>query len=336
MNKYLSKALLYDKRVDILSITGCSFGIYAINFIAFFSSFFNKGHYNYSALMNLGIFLPSIFVISLAVSLYSNKDVKYSHLLTEPYKRDTLAITNLLIPILSSTFSLMLYGIIVTFIFALKGNSLNTVGILWGRIIFIITFLLLINSLFQFFQMLFGNYIAGTLIPFFFAIVVPISTLFFGNIISDKIPFMKISVHSIINLFGKIFIKLLESIGFVNEISNTGSFIYSSSSLTKIDSIMPISFSIVSGILIFLTIRFNRNLKVENTSKIFMFKLLEKIFLIISSLLVLTFVILVITIILPSLDLNNQNVLLIIDLCLIPLAIVIYKIICKIWSMASR
>ena len=291
MNKYLSKALIYDKRVDIISITITSFVVYAINFIPFFSNFFNKGHYEYSTLLNLGVFLPSMFIISLAISMYSYKDVKYSHFLTEPYKRDTIAITNLLIPILLSAFSLMLYGIIVTLIFTFKGNSLDAIGMLWSRILFILTLLMLINSLIQFSQMLFGNYIAGTLIPFFFALVAPISILFLSSLVSDKIPFLKKSVHSSIILLGRIFKKIFESISFVSENNNTASFVYSPSSVTEINPIMPMSFFIISILLILLTIKLNRKLRFENISKVFMFKWMEKIFLIISSLLVLTFII---------------------------------------------
>lgn len=335
MNKYISKALIYDKRVDILSITGFTFFIYFTNIMRYFSSFYYNGYYNYSALLDLGAFLPSALIASLAISIYSDKTVKYFHLQTEPYKRDTIAFTNLMIPILSFGFSLMLYGIIATLIFAFKSNSLNTIGVLWSRVIFIFTLLIFINSLVQFFQMLFGNYIAGALIPLLFAFGIPIPTLFLGNLISNKIPFLKSLFDSIVDIFTNILINISKTIGFITN-SSTSTITYSPDYVTNINSIITISFFIVSIILMFLTIKLNNKLKSENIYKIFMFKWLEKVFLVLSSLLTLSFIVFVVTIIFPILDLNNQNVLLIIDICLIPIAIIIYKVVSKVWTITSR
>lgn len=337
MNKYLSKALIYDRRVDIISFAATTFFIYSINFAVFFSTFLHKGYCDYSVLLNLGVFLPSMFIISLVISLYSNKDTKYFHFLTEPYKKDAIAITNLLIPILSFAFSLTLYGIIATLIFLFKENSSETIGVLWSKLIFIFTILTLINSLLQFFQMIFGNYIVAIAIPLIFVFFGPISIASFNIIISNKIPFLN-ELFNLLNLLLDKLFKILgvifETIGFISN-NNADTITYSPQLVTEFNPAIPTLFFIFSILFMFLTIKFNRKLKAENITKIFMYKWIERMFLILVSLLSISILLFIITIFLPSLNLKDQNVLLIIDICLIPLSILVYKIVSKVWYKIS-
>lgn len=334
MNKYISKALIYDKKKEIILFSQFIFYMYAINLLDFFSKLIREGYSNYTILLNLGVFLPSVFVISLAIDLYTNKEAKYFHLLTEPQKRDRVAITNLLIPILSFTFALILYGIIVTIVFVSRGYSLSTIGLLWNKLAFIFTLLLLINSLIQFSQMIFGNYIAAFIIPLFFTLGIPFSLGFLNKLISVKIPLLRHLLDYVVNIYVYLFKTLTKTIGFVNN-STTSTITYSPESVTNINSILLISFLILSIILMFLTIKLNQDLKPENIAKIFMFKWVEKVFFIVTSLVSLTIITLVITITFPILDINNQNVLLIIDICLIPISIIAYKIVSKVWYKAT-
>lgn len=334
MNKYISKALIYDKKKEIILFSQFIFFMYAINLLDFFSKLIREGYSNYTILLNLGVFLPSVFVISLTIDLYTNKEAKYFHLLTEPQKRDRVAITNLLIPILSFTFALILYGIIVTIIFVTKGYALNTIGLLWNKLIFIFALLLLINSLIQISQMLFGNYIAAFVIPLFFSVGIPFSLGFLSKLVSDKISLFKNLLNYMIDIYAKHFVVFFETIGFAIN-NDTASIVYSPESVTNINLLIPFILFVLSIILMFLTIKLNERLKLENITKIFMFKWVEKIFFIVTSLVSLTIITLVITITFPILDINNQNVLLIIDICLIPLSILVYKIVSKVWYKAT-
>lgn len=254
MNNYISKPMLYNKKTDMLILGFVTFVAFFLNiFIYMLDKQYNSST-NYTQLLQLPTPFILIMTLSFSVDIYNKKDVAYSYLLSTPIKKDSIIITNLLIPIIPCIISFLSYGLFSSLIFIFNQCDTAIFLELWKGILLSFVFILLGNVIVQLFQLIISNYIAAIIIPLIYlGMIIPISLI--------------------------IIIKLLANI-FINPTSST-SFnldLILNYMLNENLIVLPIILIIIIFLFILLAIYLNRKIQFENFNKIFIFNFAEIIF----------------------------------------------------------
>lgn len=289
MNKYICKAMLYNKLKDMYIIAFLTLGFFLINILVYSLDKYSFGNADYMQLLEIPLPFFVFMILGYASDLYNKKENSYYYLLTTPITRDSIVITNILIPMIPTTISILLYGLITNIILILNGISSSIAITLWLNIIFTLSILLLANTTMQIFQIIMSKYITALLIPLMYiSFIIPTTIVLIANLIFD--------------IFNKPYILNLDiNFSFLGKQLLLSTFLI-----------------IISLIFSFFAIILNRKLKLENINKMFAFKCAENIFKIITSLFTSTIVVFMSAVLL-KLDtfVNNSSLVSLIILVLI-------------------
>lgn len=289
MNKYICKAMLYNKLKDMYIIAFLTLGFFLINILVYSLDKYSFGNADYMQLLEIPLPFFVFMILGYASDLYNKKENSYYYLLTTPITRDSIVITNILIPMIPTTISILLYGLITNIILILNGINSSIAITLWLNIIFTLSILLLANTTMQIFQIIMSKYITALLIPLMYiSFIIPTTIVLIANLIFD--------------IFNKPYILNLDiNFSFLGKPLLLSTFLI-----------------IISLIFSFFAIILNRKLKLENINKMFAFKCAENIFKIITSLFTSTIVVFMSAVLL-KLDtfVNNSSLVSLIILVLI-------------------
>ncbi len=293
MNKYFNKALFYTEKKNILASMSAYGIFYAIALLQFSGNFFalkrisklsNITDYTTPAYtLNFMYFFFFAFCITTVVYSYMEKDKKYYFMLTQPYSRASIIVTKTISFIISIIVPAIIYGVISFLILAFNktylGSNFGKLSVdLFLKLFSIIAILVLLSTLLQLFQMVFGKMIAGVIFPVIYVCMVFLSLSLMKNFVSKKIGVIRTAIEYI-NTFlfspGKLHVgeKSFSTLSF-----STINYMDKCFFLTSIILLL------ISTILVYATIKLNSKIKAENTSDIFMFRFSEVIFKVIFSL----------------------------------------------------
>lgn len=334
-NKYFSKALLYDERNNTYFMISLCGIFYLFNFFAFFASYYNTGYYTFSTIFSINGAFPIIFLLVGLFESYSHKSDKYSLMLTQPYKRDTIIITKFISYFIGIAVPLLAYGLLSSIIVFIFNGSFSvegkyTLGTLWRNLFLLILICSLISAFVQFLQTLFGKSFMAFLLPFLLIFVaIPLIFTALIPLTSGKIPFLK---TFLIYLTDNFLPNTFQS--FMVYIMNPNDLL-----INKV----VIVFAILLLTLAFLaaSILLNRRIKFESISDLFMFGCVRTIFKIVCAILaacITVLLVLVITALIAvklelghfSSFINQDIILLFVDCILVAISILYYRLFNKI------
>lgn len=284
MNRYFSKALFYTEKKNLINSMLAYSLIYVYGIVYLIGALNESQKYktlppNPTDIFGSSIFLFIAICLTSVIYSYSEKHKKYNFMLTQTYSRDSIVITKTISFVLCYLIPTIIYGILAFIILAINKN--HFIGDPWGNyynevvsklllgILCIIAVMSFLTLVLEFFQMCFGNCIAGVILPVIMAAILSLSSSIIGQFISNKLGALRSYWHNFNNL------------QFNSVTASNGSISYKSLQqlITEYLHYFNISVSLIliaiSVLLFYACILLNRKIKVESTANLFLYNFTE-------------------------------------------------------------
>lgn len=337
--KYFSKAVLYDEKKNIIMSMLAHGFLFFITILMFWSSISiyksddTKVHNTSVLINNIPYGLMYIICIFTIFYSYNNKESKYNFFFTQPFSRDSIIITRILAHMISYTIPMVFYGIISSILILIHkdiyGDNIHSLIRELNSTLFTLFIVLTIMNLsIHLLEMLLGKSIAAGILPIPICVLIAMEYFGITQVTSKKIPLLRGLYKNIEHYFNRFYDITTNYIDVINYHFNF------------IQSILVI---LLIALVFYICVLLNRKIKIENISNTFMFKVVEKIFIfLISMLIVAIFSIMLICLICAVLyvifqskefttsDNATQIMLLFMDIIMAVMSIAVYKLIIKI------